>query len=64
MVYYLILKDNSTDEILNLVERSGSDGYRVYVYREIMAEYSRTDLKIIVKQLLIILLSHFKFIRD
>lgn len=49
---YLILKDNSTDEILNLVERSGSDGYRVDVYREIMAEYSCTVLKKSVKQLL------------
>ena len=49
---YDILKNNSTDEILNLVERSGSDGYRVDVYRAIMAEYARTDLKKSVKQLL------------
>lgn len=34
-----ILKNNTTDEIMNLVERSGS-GYRVDVYREIMKHFS------------------------
>lgn len=37
---YDILKDNSTDEIVQLVERSGSYGYRVDVYREILRYYA------------------------
>lgn len=37
---YEILKDNTTDEIVQLVERSGSAGYRVDVCREIMKFYS------------------------
>ena len=49
---YDILKNNSTDDILNLVERSGNDGYRVDVYRRIMTEYAETDLRKSVKQLL------------
>lgn len=35
-----ILEDNSTDEIVQIVERSGAAGYRVDVYREIMKFYS------------------------
>lgn len=35
-----ILKDNSTDEIVQIVERSGTAGYRVEVYRELMNFYS------------------------
>lgn len=47
-----ILKNNSTDEILNLVERAGREGYRVDVYRHIMAEYANSELRGKVKQLL------------
>lgn len=47
-----ILKNNSTDEILNLVERSGREGYRVDVYRCIMAEYATSKLRKSVKLLL------------
>ena len=35
-----ILKDNSTDEIVQLVERAGRYGYRIDVYRELMRFYS------------------------
>lgn len=38
-----ILKDNSTDEILQLVDRCGHDGYRVDLYREIMKQYAGMD---------------------
>lgn len=38
-----VLKDNSTDEILQLVDRCGRDGYRVELYREIMKKYSELD---------------------
>lgn len=38
-----ILKDNSTDEILQLVDRCGRDGYRVNLYREIMKKNSELD---------------------
>ena len=38
-----ILKDNSTDEILQLVDRCGRGGYRVELYREIMKKYSELD---------------------
>lgn len=41
---YRILKDNSTDEILQLVDRCGRGGYRVDLYREIMKKYSEYDL--------------------
>lgn len=41
-----ILKDNSTDEILNLVERSGRGGYNVPVFRAIMKKYSRIPQKV------------------
>lgn len=39
-----ILKDNSTDEILQLVDRCGRDGYRVDLYREIMKQYADMDI--------------------
>lgn len=35
-----VLKYNSTDEILNLVERAGHKGYNIEVYRNIMYYYS------------------------
>lgn len=38
-----VLKDNSTDEILQLVDRCGRDGYRVDLYREIMKKYASMD---------------------
>jgi len=38
-----ILKDNSTDEILQLVDRCGRGGYRVSLYREFMKKYSELD---------------------
>lgn len=34
-----ILKDNSSDEILQLLDRSGSGGYRVELTREIMRQF-------------------------
>lgn len=34
-----ILKDNSADEILQLLDRSGSGGYRLELTREIMRQY-------------------------
>jgi hypothetical protein len=34
------LKDNTTDEIVQLVERAGRSGYRVSLYREIIKKYS------------------------
>lgn len=36
----LAIKDNSTDEILQLVDRCGRGGYRVETYREIMMLYA------------------------
>lgn len=36
-----ILRDNTTDDLVQLVERSGSKGYRVNLYREIMKNYSQ-----------------------
>lgn len=38
-----ILKDNSTDEILQLVDRCGRGGYRLDLYREIMRIYGEMD---------------------
>ena len=35
-----ILKGNSSDTILNLVERTGRTGYRLDLYRKIMAKYA------------------------
>jgi len=42
-----VLKDNSTDEILNLVERAGRKGYNIEVYRNIIYFYSivSSDIK-------------------
>lgn len=39
-----ILKDNSTDEILQLVDRCGRAGYPVDLYREIMKKFSEFDI--------------------
>ena len=36
-----ILKNNTTDEILNLVERAGRDGYYLKVYRNIMYFFNK-----------------------
>lgn len=36
---YKILRTNTTDEIAQLVERSGVNGYRIDLYRSIMSEY-------------------------
>lgn len=41
-----ILKDNSTDEILNLVERSGRGGYNVCLFRAIMKKYAKVPQRI------------------
>ena len=38
-----VLKDNSTDEILQLVDRCGRGGYRVDLYRELMLQRSCMD---------------------
>ena len=38
-----ILKDNSTDEILQLVDRCGRGGYRVNLYREMMKKNGQID---------------------
>jgi hypothetical protein len=38
-----ILKDNTTDEIVQLVERAGTNGYRVDLAREIMKIYGSFD---------------------
>lgn len=40
---FKILKDNSTDEILQLVDRCGRGGYRLGLYREIMRIYGEMD---------------------
>ena len=37
---YLALKDNSTDEILQMVDRCGHGGYRTELYREVIRQYS------------------------
>lgn len=39
-----ILETNSTDEILQLVDRCGRSGYRVSLYREFMKKYSELDV--------------------
>ncbi|WP_078433842.1 hypothetical protein [Metabacillus halosaccharovorans] len=36
---FVILKDNSSDEILQLLDRSGSGGYRLELTRELMRQY-------------------------
>ncbi len=38
-----VLKDNSTDEILQLVDRCGRGGYRVELYRELMRQHAALD---------------------
>lgn len=38
-----ILRDNSTDEILQLVDRCGRGGYRVDLYRELMKKNGAVD---------------------
>jgi len=38
-----VLKDNSTDEILQLVDRCGRGGYRVELYRELMRQHADMD---------------------
>lgn len=40
-----VLADNSTDEILQLVDRCGRGGYRVELYRAIMRKYSQLDIQ-------------------
>lgn len=41
---YFVLKDNSTDEILQLVDRCGRGGYRVGLYREMMKKNAEYEL--------------------
>lgn len=38
-----VLKDNSTDEILQLVDRCGRGGYRVELYRAMMKKHGELD---------------------
>lgn len=38
-----VLKDNSTDEILQLVDRCGRGGYRVELYRELMRQHAELN---------------------
>ena len=38
-----VIKDNSTDEILQLVDRCGRGGYRVEAYRELMKQHAMLD---------------------
>lgn len=40
---YIILKENTSDDLVQLVERSGSKGYRVELYRQIMKNYSQVQ---------------------
>ncbi len=42
----LVLKDNTTDEILQLVDRCGRGGYRVELYRELMKQHADIDILI------------------
>lgn len=39
-----ILRDNTTDEIVQLVERAGPNGYRIGLCRTLMLEYSKIAL--------------------
>lgn len=39
-----VLKDNSTDEILQLVDRCGRGGYRIDLYRELMRQHAALDV--------------------
>lgn len=40
-----VIADNSTDEILQLVDRCGKGGYRVELYRAVMRKYSLLDIR-------------------
>jgi len=40
----LILKNNTTDEIVQLVERAGNNGYRINLSREIMKYYGQLPI--------------------
>ena len=40
----IVLKENSTDEILQLVDRCGRGGYRVELYRELMRQHAELDV--------------------
>lgn len=42
---YDILKDNSADEIIQLIDRSGSGGYRIAFTRELMRQHHSFDRK-------------------
>lgn len=42
---YKLLNEFTTDEVVQLVERSGSSGYRVDVTREIMKQFSQIENK-------------------
>ena len=39
-----VLKDNSTDEILQLVDRCGRGGFRVDLYRELMRQHASLEV--------------------
>lgn len=54
---YLILKNNTTDTVVQIVERSGTEGYRVDVYREILryfADISDTDRGNILRKVMVL----------
>lgn len=38
-----VIEKNTTDEIVQLIERSGSNGYRVKLYRQIMKQYGNLN---------------------
>lgn len=42
---YAVLYENTTDEILQLVDRCGRGGYRVELSRKMMKQYAAVDLK-------------------
>lgn len=52
---YKILKNNTTDTILNLVERPGL-GYNIQLYREIMRQYSyhQDDSRLLLRKVLVL----------
>ncbi len=43
---YKVLNGNTTDIIMNLVDRAGPNGYRIDLSRKIMYEYSKVDRNI------------------
>lgn len=43
---FKVLEHNSTDEIVQLVERSGTKGYRIELCRAIMKHYGQQDIKL------------------